>query len=212
MSNAMLKILLIIWSILSTNIALSTNSILSIDGANSPSTVVLSMFANIIYSIKNLRGKQQITSEDMQGLIEEKLLSNIAIETSTQLTLKKYWNELNKEQKQIFQDYIVESLIKDYSDIFSSYNAFDCMKILASPNIKRKNNKAIVKLSIDLCDNQKPIDAYIKMIYSKKWRIYDIVFSGVSLIKTYAAQFNSHIKRKGMNNLVDKLFKKLAKT
>lgn len=208
----MLKILLIIWSILSINMALSTNSVVLIDDANSPSTVALNMFENTIGSIKNIGVEQQIISANIKDLIKENLLPNIAIKTLTQQTLKKYWHELNKEQKQIFKAYIVESLIKDYAGVFSAYNKFDCIKISASPNIKRKNNKAIVKLYIDLCDNQKPIAVSIKMIYLKKWLMYDVMFSGVSLIKTYSAQFNSHIKRKGVKNLVDKLFQKLEKT
>jgi hypothetical protein len=39
------------------------------------------------------------------------------------------------------------------------------------------------------------------MIYSQQWRVYDVVFSGISLIKTYKAQFDSHIKRKGIDSL-----------
>lgn len=207
----MLKILLIIGFILSTNLALATNDVPSMNDANSPSMVALNVFENTLSAIKNLRKQQQITTEDIRNLIEEKLLPNIAIEIATQLTLKKYWHELNKKQKQIFQVYMVESLIKDYSSILSSYDKFDDMKISASPNVKRKNNKAIVKLFIDFDDNQKPIDVSIKMIFLKKWHVYDVVFSGVSVVKTYGAQFNSHIKRKGIESLVDKLFKKLAK-
>jgi phospholipid transport system substrate-binding protein len=41
------------------------------------------------------------------------------------------------------------------------------------------------------------------MIRSSHWRVYDLVFSGVSLIKNYKAQFNSHIKRKGMDSLIE---------
>jgi len=47
------------------------------------------------------------------------------------------------------------------------------------------------------------------MIRENKWRIYDVVFSGVSLIKNYRAQFNSHIKRKGLDSLIAKVIKKL---
>jgi phospholipid transport system substrate-binding protein len=47
------------------------------------------------------------------------------------------------------------------------------------------------------------------MIRSSKWRVYDVVFSGVSLIKNYRAQFNSHIKRKGMDSLIAKIIKKM---
>jgi len=49
----------------------------------------------------------------------------------------------------------------------------------------------------------------LKMIRSSQWRVYDVVFSGVSLMKNYRAQFDSHIKRKGIDSLVAKTLKKI---
>ncbi|CAB5493965.1 hypothetical protein [uncultured Gammaproteobacteria bacterium] len=207
----MIKTLLIIGSILSMNMALATNNVLPIDNSNSPSAVALSIFENTLSSIKNLRKQQQATPENIKVLIKEKLLPNIAIKVSTQLTLKKHWHNLNIQQQQIFQDYIVKSLIKDYAGVLGSYDKFDSVKISADPNVKRKDDKAIVKLFISLNNDPKPTRISIKMIYSQQWRVYDVVFSGVSLIKTYGAQFDSHIKRKGIDSLTEKLTKKLAK-
>jgi phospholipid transport system substrate-binding protein len=197
----MIKTLLIIGSILSMNMALATNNVLPIDNSNSPSAVALSIFENTLSSIKNLRKQQQATPENIKVLIKEKLLPNIAIKVSTQLTLKKHWHNLNIQQQQIFQDYIVKSLIKDYAGVLGSYDKFDSVKISADPNVKRKDDKAIVKLFISLNNDPKPTRISIKMIYSQQWRVYDVVFSGVSLIKTYGAQFDSHIKRKGIDSL-----------
>ncbi|SEH95590.1 toluene tolerance family protein [Bathymodiolus azoricus thioautotrophic gill symbiont] len=193
------------------NMALATNNVLPIDNSNSPSAVALSIFENTLSSIKNLRKQQQATPENIKVLIKEKLLPNIAIKVSTQLTLKKHWHNLNIQQQQIFQDYIVKSLIKDYAGVLGSYDKFDSVKISADPNVKRKDDKAIVKLFISLNNDPKPTRISIKMIYSQQWRVYDVVFSGVSLIKTYGAQFDSHIKRKGIDSLTEKLTKKLAK-
>ncbi|CAC9474321.1 hypothetical protein BSPLISOX_2920 [uncultured Gammaproteobacteria bacterium] len=206
----MIKMLLIIGSILSMNMALATNNTLPINDSNTPSAAALSIFENTLSSIQDLRTQQKATPENIKGLIKEKLLPNIAIKFSTQLTLKKHWHNLDHQQQQIFQDYIVKSLIKDYAGALSSYDKFDSLKISADPNVKRKDNKAIVKLSINLDNDPKPIRVSIKMIYSQQWRVYDVVFSGISLIKTYKAQFDSHIKRKGIDSLTKKLIKKLA--
>ncbi len=206
----MLRILLIIGFILSTNLTLATNNIVSIDDDNSPSALALNVFRNAISSVQDLKTKQQINAQNIRSLIKAELLPHIAVKVSTKLTLKKYWSSLNEQQKQIFQNYIVESLIKDYSGAFASYNKFDRVRVSADPNVKRKDNKAIVKLFINLEDNPKPITVSLKMIYSNKWRVYDVVFSGVSIIKTYKAQFSSHIKRKGVDSLINKLSEKLA--
>jgi phospholipid transport system substrate-binding protein len=74
---------------------------------------------------------------------------------------------------------------------------------------KTPNNKAIVKLLIAFNDTQTPFKITLKMIHSDRWRVYDLVFSGVSLIKNYRAQFNSHIKRKGLDSLIKKINNKL---
>ena len=103
----------------------------------------------------------------------------------------------------------MQSLIRDYAGILGSYEKLESVKITVDPKIKRKGSKAIVKLIINLGDNPKPIPVTLKMIRSNQWRAYDLVFSGVSLMKNYRAQFNSHIRRKGIDSLVSKISKKI---
>jgi ABC-type transport system involved in resistance to organic solvents, auxiliary component len=62
---------------------------------------------------------------------------------------------------------------------------------------------------ITINDDPKPLIISLKMIRSNQWRVYDVVFSGVSLMKNYRAQFDSHIKRKGINSLIAKTIKKI---
>jgi phospholipid transport system substrate-binding protein len=99
--------------------------------------------------------------------------------------------------------------MKDYAGILGSYEKLDSVNIEVNPKVKRKDNKAIVKLIITLNNDPKPINITLKMIRSSHWQVYDVIFSGVSLVKNYAAQFNSHIKRKGIDSLVAKIVKKL---
>ena len=49
------------------------------------------------------------------------------------------------------------------------------------------------------------------MIRLNSWYVYDLVFSGVSIVKNYEAQFNSYIKRKGLEALIERSQKKLDK-
>ncbi|MEO1940603.1 MAG: ABC transporter substrate-binding protein, partial [Candidatus Thioglobus sp.] len=51
----------------------------------------------------------------------------------------------------------------------------------------------------------------LKLIRDDRWKIYDVIFSGVSVVKNYRAQFNSHIKRKGLNSLIKKITLKVNK-
>jgi phospholipid transport system substrate-binding protein len=174
-----------------------------------PNTAALNIMVSALSSLKELRKSGKATTENIKALIKIKLLPSIAMDVSTELSLKKHWGKLNHDQKVIFQRYISHSLMKDYAGILGSYKKLDSVSISVNPKVKRKDNKAIVKLIITLNNEPKPINITLKMIRSNQWRVYDVVFSGVSLVKNYAAQFNSHIRRKGLDSLVAKIVKKL---
>lgn len=181
---------------------------LNADNTNAPNTIALNIMTNALSALKALKKQNQNSPQNIKDTIKAKMLPHIAIEVSTELALKEHWQQLNQKQKLIFQQYITRSLIKDYSTILSSYNKLDSINITTDPEIKRQGNKAIVRLIISFDEDPKPIIVSVKMIRSTHWRIYDVVFSGVSIIKNYRAQFNSHIKRKGIDSLVQKTLKK----
>lgn len=174
-----------------------------------PGTAALNIIVSNLSSLKELRKKNIASVENIEHLIKVKLLPNIAVEISTELALKEHWHKLNLQQKLTLQTYIVQSLIRDYAGMLGAYNKLDSINISVDPKIRRKGSKAIVKLIIHFSDNPKPINVSLKMIRSNQWRAYDLVFSGVSLIKNYQAQFNSHIRRKGIDSLVSKISKKI---
>ena len=213
----MLKTLLIILSILSTNVALAMDENINHAPANSliadiidpPNSAALNIMVSALSSLKELKKQNKASKENVEALIRIKLLPNIAMGVSTKIALDKHWGELNVQQKQFFQHYISESLIQDYVGILSSYEKLDSIQITVDPNVKRKDNKAIVKLYININDEPKPVSITLKMIRLNAWHVYDIVFSGVSIVKNYRAQFNSYIKRKGVDALIKKSKKKL---
>ncbi|SMN10536.1 ABC-type transport system involved in resistance to organic solvents, auxiliary component [uncultured Candidatus Thioglobus sp.] len=176
-----------------------------------PDSAAINIMTSTLSSLKELKKQGRATPENVKTLIKIKLLPNIAIDVATRLSLKKYWHKLSTPQQKIFQRYITESLIKDYAGILGAYNGLNTINISAAPKVKRKGNKAIVKLSITFGEKSTPVNITLKMIRSNQWRVYDVVFSGVSLIKNYAAQFNSHIKRKGIDSLVKKSLARLER-
>lgn len=217
----MIKRLAIILTIFHLNIAFAMDGMPSIpnplqimndsvaDIVDPPNTAALNIMVSALSSLKELRKADKATPENIKSLIKIKLMPSIAMEISTELALKEHWSKLSNKQKQLFQQYITQSLMKDYAGILGSYEKLDSVSISVDPKVKRKDNKAIVTLFVNLNDDPKPIKITLKMIRSNQWRVYDVVFSGVSLVKNYAAQFNSHIRRKGIDSLVAKTIKKL---
>jgi phospholipid transport system substrate-binding protein len=213
----MIKTALIILSILQMNFAFAQEEAPKIpiekqeviDILDPPGTAALNIMLSALSSFKELKKSEQASMENTTSLVKIKVLPYIAMETSTQIALEDHWNKLNAQQKQLFVNYIEHSLIKDYVGMLYSYKDIDYVEIALQQNVLRKDNRALVNLEIKANAESKPLVITLKMIRDGRWRIYDVVFSGVSVVKNYNAQFNSHIKRKGLDSLIQKTIEKL---
>jgi len=160
-------------------------------------------------SLKELKKQNKGTIENIETLIRLKLLPSLDIAYSTQRALGNYYDDLTVSEKQLFETYIIESLINDYVGILGAYQDLDSINISVGKNILRKDNRANVPLNISFSDNSQSVEVSLSMIKTNSWKIYDVTYSGVSLIKNYQAQFGSMIKRKGKDFLIGIITKKV---
>jgi phospholipid transport system substrate-binding protein len=211
----MIKTLFIIFTIFTSNLTLAayqTNTTKEVaDIISPPGSAALNIMLSTLDSLRELKKQNRSSEKNVEALIRIKLLPNLAMGVATEIALEDHWDILNAKQKTFFQHYISESLIKDYISILSSYKNMNSLKISVEPNIRRKDNKAIVKLKISLNDTSKPFRVTLKMIRLNTWNVYDVVFSGVSIVKNYKAQFNSYIKRKGVEALIKRFENQLKR-
>jgi phospholipid transport system substrate-binding protein len=174
-----------------------------------PGASALGIMVDTLSSLKELKKQNKGSIENITALINIKFLPNIDIKTAVKLTLQNHWDGISTHDRIIFQKYISQSLVRDYAGILATYENLESINIAVDPNVKRRDNKAIVKLNITFNDNPKVFVVSMKMIRSGRWRIYDVVFSGVSLMKTYRSQFDSYISRRGFDALLEKISTKV---
>jgi len=174
-----------------------------------PGSAALNILVSSLSSLKELKKQNKETIENIETLIRLKLLPSLDIAYSTQRALDNYYDDLTDSEKQLFETYIIESLINDYVGILGAYQDLDSINISVGENILRKDNRANVPLIISFSDNSQPVEVALSMIKTNSWKIYDVTYSGVSLIKNYQAQFGSMIKRKGKDFLIGIITKKV---
>ncbi len=210
----MLKTLLIILSVLqvSLSFAQTTSQTLSKQQEiiDSPGVAATNIMLGALSSFKDLKKANQASLENTKSLVNIKILPFLDLETSSKIALSTHWDQLKPAQQQLFIDYIRFSFVKDYIGMLHSYKELATIEINLHKKIQRKGNKAIVKLEITPHAGAKMILVSFKMIKKERWKIYDVVFVGVSVVKNYRAQFNSHIKRKGMDSLIKKITARMA--
>jgi phospholipid transport system substrate-binding protein len=128
----------------------------------------------------------------------------IDFQLMAKLTLgKTNWGKLNEKQQTEFVDLFVARLEKSYLDKSSMYC---CVEIAFKPAFKR-GNKVYIPIEVETKDN--PLEMLYKFYSSSEgWKAYDVEVNGVSLIKSYQAQFAEIFK----NGTAEDLFKELRKT
>ncbi len=164
---------------------------------------IVSKSIDKIIELKKQNKNKTLTIANIKQLIRDNFIPFIAVEISTKNSLKKYWKQLTNKQKELAQQHVINLLINDYAAILLSYNDFKDIIVTADPNVKKLRNKAIIKLNFKIKNNNPTIIA-VKAIKKEKWRIYDVIIFGVSLVKNYRTQFNSYIKRNGLDDFIAK--------
>jgi phospholipid transport system substrate-binding protein len=127
----------------------------------------------------------------------------IDFQLMAKLTLgKNNWGKLNKQQQTEFVDLFVERLKRSYLDKSSFY---EDEKLVYKPGFQRGNK---VYVPVDVISNDKPIELLYKFYKSGQgWMAYDIEINGVSLIKSYQAQFSELLKNGTVEDLLVSLRK-----
>lgn len=147
-------------------------------------------------------------SNDFAGIVEtvqEIVYPSIDFNRISALVLGKHWKNASKEQKLRFRKEFQLLLIRTYARAFTE---FDDWKVVFLPmKLKDGKTKALVKTEIEQ-PNQKVVAINYRMRLSKgKWKAYDIIIEGVSLVTNYRNSFKNEVKRSGS---LDAVIEKLA--
>ena len=193
----MLKRLVIILTIVYMNLAFAERPT-----ENTPHSVAINVMESVLLSLKTLQKQNKNSLNDIENLVLTKLMPNVDIGFATKIMLRDRWNDLSSKQQTMFVDYITHSIVQDYVGLLNSYENLDDLNIQIEDGSVINGNKASVKLHIAINKNNYQSFITLKMVKLNRWYIYDAVFPGISMLTHYQKNFDSIIKRKGMNGLI----------
>ena len=112
---------------------------------------------------------------------------------------KGIWTEMSPQQK---TDFVEAFKYRMTSTYMKSITAFDGEKIEFLPFVPGKKDRiAFVKSKYLIAAGN--IDVDYRLIKNKDgWRVYDIIFEGISLMKNYRADFREHVNKNGIDSLI----------
>ncbi len=122
-------------------------------------------------------------------------------------TLSRNWNKLTPNQREEFQRLYKTLLEKVYLDKILAYSD---QEVVFGKERTLGQNKVEVESKIVSGSLVTPI--HFRMILKNgKWRAYDVVIEGISLVKNYRSQFKRVIKKKSLEGMLEVLRKKVSK-
>ena len=193
----MLKKLIIILAIFHSSLTFAQTA-----DTNTPHAVAVDVIEGALLSLKTLQNQNTNSLSNIEDLVLTKLMPNVTVDIASKIILRNRWNDLSHEQQAMFINYITHRIVQDYVGLLSSYENLNDLNIEIEDNYTLNDNKASVKLHIGINKNNYHYYITLKMVELDRWYIYDAVFPGISMLKHYQKNFDSIIKRKGMEGLI----------
>ncbi len=186
----------------------------------------LSLTLNPGVSAVNLQAPQQIiqqVSDTLQKQLQDDVFRqdfvratqfvNQVIEPHTDfvriapLVLGKHWKTASASERERFTREFQTLIIRAYTRAFIEYHDW---KIEFLPlDAAKITDKTVVKTKV-LQPGIQPVEVFYRMFdRNGRWKVYDIVINGVSLVTNYRSTFNEDIQRKGsLAPVIDDLAKR----
>ncbi len=167
------------------------------DGFLRDSVKEVSLFIN--------ENKEQLDKDDtfLRDKMNKIVIPQLNILLMSMIVLgKKNWGSSSSDQKKQFQEAFKGLMVRTY---MKSLTTFDGEKMQFLPYKPGKRaDVAKVKSVYLLSEGELPVNYRLKL-NDAKWRVFDIIIDGVSLLKNYRSDFRDHIERDGIDSLISEL-------
>ena len=146
---------------------------------------------------------EEAKQEQIEAIADE-MFDYVAL---SRLTLSRNWKKFNSDQKKEFVQLYRSILEKAYMDRILSYTD---EKVTFGKETMLSEKKAEVQTHIITKSVEIPI-FYRVYLKDGKWKVYDVIIEGISLVKNYRTQFRDILANKPPEEVLKILRKKTEK-
>ncbi len=182
----------------------------SIDNARETVVITLDQLYSKFQSITQTEADLQLAAID---IMRQDLLPRLDVQRFMKLILAKHWRKASREQRDAFSDVLQEFLLRSFAaalvgmqDKAAEY--YDRIEVLPAKK-GRKEGRAIVDAQIRH-DQRTTVVSFRMNFTDEGWKVYDVIFEGVSFAINYRAILNSEIGKHGIDEVTRNLTDKLA--
>jgi len=141
----------------------------------------------------------------LDSLVSDIVLPYFDFRRMSQWVLGKYWRNATPDQRERFIVEFRALLVRTYGRALSEYAGEKIVYLPAGD----ANDAAseTVRTEIELSDNTSVPVAYSMYLGPDGWKVYDVSFSGVSMVTNYRSSYGRIIRAEGMDSLIDRMIR-----
>ena len=159
------------------------------------------------YVLEQIRERKAELEKDSSGiyeLVQERILPHFDFRVMSRGALGRYWRRATEAQKQRIAEEFQELLVRTYATTLLNYSdqEVEYLPFRGKPDDKRVTVSTRVH---DKGGPPIPINYRLYRTSDGRWKIYDVVVDGVSLVSNYRSSFAAEIKKGGIEGLITSL-------
>ncbi len=171
-----------------------------------PEALVRQITDDVMSAILKDKALQAGDKQKALALAEEKILPHVDFRAMTQLALGRNWAKASPAQRDQVVDGFRGMLIRTYSNAIGAYSG---QKMEVKPTRMAPGDSDVTVRNSYRSPGRPSVEVDYRMEKTPQgWKIYDVVFDGVSLVANYRSEFSQLVNSGGIEALIARLEEK----
>jgi phospholipid transport system substrate-binding protein len=166
---------------------------------NAPTLEPIEVVRKATEQVLAVARQRNLSPVDRYEIISQTMPDYVDIESISRFVLGRHWRNIDDKQREQFNIGFRRLLVNKYLEIFSEHTDAH-IKYIAS--LKRSSVKMIISEITGYDHIEISYNLHKK---AGKWKIYNVIVEGISLLTSYRSGFNYKIKRNGIDELIGSL-------
>jgi phospholipid transport system substrate-binding protein len=154
--------------------------------------------------------QKDISHADRDTEFRRLVRKGFALEAIGRFVVGRYWRQMSPDQQAEYQDLFAEWLLKSYANRLGGFEG-QRLEIVNSLELQNRNQDIVVRTRVVQVNGQPPIaaDWRIRKLDGEP-KIIDVIVEGVSMAAAQKSEFETVIRKVGVEGLLDSLRSRLS--
>ncbi|PCI37305.1 MAG: hypothetical protein COB50_03825 [Thiotrichales bacterium] len=171
--------------------------------AGDPVAMLKKITGNVLASMKKHQAQLKAKPEILFTIVDQDIVPCVdTAEMARWIAGRNAWNNASGSNKKRFIKVFKVLLVNTYAKALHSYADKKTNFLPLRGTWKNKKRISVASKVINNVGQAIRID-YRLIKHGDRWKIYDVVVEGVSLLKGYQSQFSDTIKKQGLGAVID---------